>query len=155
MFKKMIVGYDVHGVDVAKELMAILKKMKIKAVVVEYSGDSSVDYVAITNRATKMFEEDSLADGLILICGTGVGALMLANRYGFVRAVLADSKQRAYYARRHENANCLVFAGGYDDGKVKVEPTNNIEEIIKAFAQTPFEGERHKARVDSLSSVGE
>lgn len=153
MFHKILIGYDPRGEAKLKEVVQILKQ---KSVIIELCDCSGLDYVEATKKACEQFEKDFLIDGLILICGTGIGVTMAANRYSFVRAVLGDKTENVYYARRHEDSNCLCIAGGYDDGAVKVEfSSEEAEKMIDTFLNTDFEGERHAARVQKLSTLGE
>ena len=153
MFKKVIIAGDNHAEELKTKVQEILAKNKVGALMLETKDGE--DYIAVGKRAIKEFETNSSIDGIILICGTGVGMAMLANRYSFLRAVLANNKEVAYFARRHENANCLCLAGGYTDGKKEVKPASNLKAILETFFKTDFEGERHKARVDMLTKLGE
>lgn len=153
MFKKVLIAGDNHGDKLANEVQIYLSKMGISATILE--RDAGESYAQITKKAVKIYETEPSFDAMVLICGTGVGVCMVANRYSFVRAVLAENSQTAYFARRHENANCLCLAGGYSDLKQEVKSAENINEILEAFFKTEFEGGRHKNRIDMLAKIGE
>ena len=153
MFKKLLIAGDNHAAELSAEVLQTLAKMGVSAL--SFETKDGEDYIAVGKRAIKEFETNSSLDGLVLICGTGVGMAMLANRFSFLRAVLATNSQTAYFARRHENANCLCLAGGYTDGKIEVEKTKNVKKILETFLKTEFEGGRHKTRAGALSKLGE
>ena len=79
---------------------------------------------------------------------------MAANKEYKIRAVLAQTEGDAYFSRRHEDANVLVFPAGYDDGKLCVKPPKNIEKITHTFLTTEFEAGRHEVRVKKLNNIG-
>lgn len=151
MVDKVICGFDSRGEKQIGAIVAALKKLKLKPVVVDCAG---LDYVDATLKCITAFEKDNSADAICLACGTGVGVSIVANRFSFIRAVNADSAEKAYFARRHEDANCLCLAAGYSDG-TKTINAPQIQETIDTFFKTEFEGGRHKERVDKLQKMGE
>lgn len=82
----------------------------------------------------------------ILICGTGIGISIAANRYKFVRCALCHDISSARLAREHNNANILAF-GGRTTGKTI------MQDMIKAFFSTEFAGGRHEKRVEKLGQI--
>jgi ribose 5-phosphate isomerase B len=103
----------------------------------------SVDYPVY---AAKLGEEmtSHLSDSLgVLICGSGQGMAMRANRFSYIRAALCWNLEVAKLARRHNDANVLCLAG-------RLTPFPTAETILTAFLETEFEGGRHSARVDQL-----
>ena len=99
------------------------------------------DYAAKLGEALKSQLSDSCG---VLICGTGQGMAIRANRFSFVRAALCWTSEVAKLARQHNNANVLCLAG-----RLTSFPLN--EDILKTFLETEFEGGRHKGRVDKLN----
>jgi ribose 5-phosphate isomerase B len=79
----------------------------------------------------------------ILICGTGIGMSIVANRYKGVRAALCHDLYTAKYSRLHNDANVLVIGG-------RVVGEGLAFEMIKTFLETPFEGGRHKRRLEKI-----
>jgi ribose 5-phosphate isomerase B len=84
------------------------------------------------------------ADFGILVCWTGNGMAMAANKVKGIRAGLVLNSEMAELARAHNDANILVLSGKYT-------PQNQIEEIVDRFLSTEFEGGRHKRRIDKIS----
>ena len=82
----------------------------------------------------------------ILMCGTGLGMSMVANRYDHVRAALCNDIFSAVMSRRHNDANILVLGG-------RVVGDVLAMEIVKAWLETPFEGGRHQNRLDMFDCV--
>lgn len=153
MFKKLLIGCDPRGTTLAEN---IKKWLVARNYDVTFAQTEGLDYVDATVKTAKMFEKNTRFDGVILICGTGVGVTMVANRFSFLRAVCATSMEIAYFARRHENANCLCLPAGYDDGNVNFKINEEqIINIISTFLSTTFEGGRHEGRVNKLIRLGD
>ena len=157
-FKKFVLGFD-HNVDVKtiNRLMEALSESGVQGVVFEnYEKDN--DYPLLAQGAYKLFL-DSKADGLLLLCGTGIGMNMVANKFNGIRSVLATSEAEAYFARRHENANSIVFGIGYSDGNVELKLCKRkMIRMLKVFIETDFEGnepggERHVRRVNEICEI--
>lgn len=112
---------------------------------VDYGTDSvdSVDYPDFANKAAALLKDGTIQKA-ILICGTGIGICMAANRHPWVRAFVAHSRTEVMLAREHNNANILCFSGRY-------QTFNEIKPFIDIFMSTPFEGGRHAKRVDIFS----
>ena len=79
----------------------------------------------------------------VLICGTGQGASMTANKYPGIRATLCWRPEIATLARSHNDANILCLPGRF------IDPETTIE-VLKVFLETPFDGGRHKRRIDKI-----
>ena len=120
MFKKFIIAYD-HRVDgkTVERVKQALTEENIAVEVFEDNGEAN-DYPIMASKAYEMFKNND-ADGLLLMCGTGIGMNIVANKFDGIRSVLATSEAEAYFARRHENANSLVFGVGYGDSVHEVK----------------------------------
>jgi ribose 5-phosphate isomerase B len=81
----------------------------------------------------------------ILICGTGIGMTIVANKVKGIRASLCNSPEIAILTRKHNNSNILTLAGRFLDLK-------QAEEIVDAWLKTDFEGGRHQRRLDKISA---
>ena len=108
------------------------------------SSECSVDY---PDYASKMAEYilSGQANLGILVCGTGVGISIAANRHHGIRAALVYNKEVAQKAKEHNNANVLVFGGR----------TMKLEDVIEScevFLNATFEGGRHQARLDKIDA---
>ena len=112
------------------------------------SADISVDYPDYANNACKKIKPHSkqffLEELAILICGSGIGISISANRNKHIRAALCGNIKTAKLARAHNNANVLCLGARFINNK-------NALAILKVFLQTKFEGGRHEARVAKLS----
>lgn len=106
-------------------------------------GQDSVDYTAYGMQVARAVSEGQAERG-ILLCGTGLGMSMVANRFPNVRAALCNDLFSAGMSRRHNNANILVM-GGRVVGDVLARA------IVDAWLDTPFEGGRHQARLDHFN----
>jgi ribose 5-phosphate isomerase B len=84
----------------------------------------------------------------ILLCGSGIGVSMAANRYRDIRAALCRDEDDARMGRLHNNANVLCLSG-------RKTPQDLINRIADVFLSTPFEGGRHQTRVDLFNNLGE
>jgi ribose 5-phosphate isomerase B len=81
----------------------------------------------------------------ILICGSGIGMSIVANRYRHIRAALCFNESMAQMSRQHNNANVLILGARIIDGQT-------AEDCVKMFLGTEFEGGRHRRRLDMLDS---
>lgn len=99
------------------------------------------DYAAKLGQEMKDHLEDSCG---VLICGSGQGMAIRANRFSYIRAALCWSAEIAKLARQHNDANVLCLAGRQTAFPI-------AEEILNVFLATKFEGGRHQARVDKLN----
>ncbi len=104
----------------------------------------SVDYPQKAKEAAKALKEDSKAFALLL-CGTGIGISIAANRFSWMRAALIHTTYEAEITRLHNNANTIVFGGR------TIGPENAWHALYR-FMITEFEGERHERRVSQLNN---
>lgn len=153
MFKKFVIAYD-HRADnkTVERVKQALTEENIEVEVFEDNGEAN-DYPVMAYKAYEMFK-NSGADGLLLMCGTGIGMNICANKFEGIRSVLATSEAEAYFARRHENANSLVFGVGYSDGIHEVKLCRRkMVRMIKTFISAEFEGDRHIRRVEQIAKL--
>jgi ribose 5-phosphate isomerase B len=107
-----------------------------------FSTDS-VDYPDIAASLANAWQEGALG---ILICGSGIGISIAANRYPFLRAALVHTPEQAALAREHNNANVLVLGARFIDEQAALA-------CWQAFSRTPFAGGRHEKRVAKLAHL--
>ncbi|MCL1850699.1 MAG: ribose 5-phosphate isomerase B [Bacteroidetes bacterium] len=107
-----------------------------------YSSES-VDYPDFAHKVAVFIAENPAEKG-ILICGSGNGMQMTANKHPNVRAALCWSKEIAALARAHNDANILVLPARFISQEETVE-------IVTTFLKTPFEGGRHEKRVEKIN----
>jgi ribose 5-phosphate isomerase B len=109
-------------------------------------NESSVDYPDYGIKVASLVSAGTFHRG-ILLCGTGLGMSIVANRFSNVRATLCNDLFSAIMGRRHNNSNVLVMGGRVIGDVLAVE-------ILKAWLETPFEGGRHQARIDKFNGMG-
>ena len=139
----ILVSNDHAGVQLKNEVKSFLEN---KGYVVENLGDNSgesVDYPDIIHPLAKEISENKDKKGIIM-CGTGNGVSMVANKYEGVRAGLCWSKEIAELIRKHNDANVLSLPARFISTKEALE-------IVQAFLDTDFEdGGRHERRVEKI-----
>lgn len=108
-------------------------------------SEESVDYPDIIHPVAKMIDEGKNRFGII-ICGSGNGAQMTANKYMNVRAALCWNIEQARLARQHNNANILAIPGRFIEFRLAWK-------IVKEFLNSEFEGGRHERRVKKISKI--
>ena len=138
----VIIGCDHAAVELKEKIKTLLQDRGIRVEDVGTSGTASVDYPDYGKRVASQVAEGKFQRG-ILLCGTGLGMSMVANRFPGVRAALCHDLFGAVMSRRHNDANILVL-GGRVTGDVLAA------EIVNAWLETPFEGGRHQKRLDQF-----
>lgn len=91
---------------------------------------------------------DGLAERAVMVCGSGIGMSMVANKVRGVRAALCTSAELAEMSRRHNDANALALGSRFTD-------PDKAFEILDVWLKTPFEGGRHQRRVDKIGKLGD
>ena len=138
----ILVSNDHAGVELKNAVQELLEN---KGYVVENLGDNSgesVDYPDIIHPLAKKISQNTEKKGIIM-CGTGNGVSMVANKYEGVRAGLCWSKEIAALIRKHNDANILSLPARFLSIKEALE-------IVEVFLETDFEGGRHERRVDKI-----
>lgn len=139
----IVLASDHAGVAMKAALMARLKDAGGAPVDLGPDDGQSVDYPDYAERLASRMEDDDGARG-ILICGTGIGMSIAANRRSHIRAALCHSVTDARLARQHNDANVLVLGA-------RTMGLENALDCLMAFLTTKFEGGRHQGRVRKLS----
>ncbi|SHM88253.1 ribose 5-phosphate isomerase B [Flavobacterium xinjiangense] len=140
---KISIGNDHAGPEYKKAIVEMLKAKGHE--VTNYGTDSadSVDYPDFAHAVANDISE-AKADFGIIICGSGNGIAMAANKHAKVRAALCWMKEIATLARQHNNANIISIPARYTSIPQAVE-------MVDTFLNTEFEGGRHQNRVDKIS----
>jgi len=142
----VVIGSD-HA---AYQLKEKIKKFLIEnGIVVEDEGakdEGSVDYPDYGIKVASLVSAGKFDRG-ILLCGTGIGMSIVANRFSNVRAALCNDLFSAIMSRRHNNSNVLVMGGRVIGDVLAIE-------ILKAWLETSFGGGRHQARIDKFNEMG-
>jgi ribose 5-phosphate isomerase B len=108
-------------------------------------SEESVDYPDFARAVAERVAAGRAATG-ILVCGTGIGMAMTANKVPGIRAAVAHDKHTAHLAREHNDANVLTFGA-------RVVSEDTALEIVREFLSTAFAGGRHQRRVDKISEL--
>ena len=139
---KIYIATDHRGVNKEKEIVELLKEKGIEVTQSNLEHSDTDDYVDFAIDVCNKVIKDNNSLG-ILICGTGIGMSIAANKIKGIRASRCMSKEDAYLTRNDNNANVLCLSYRLD--------TNELIEIIETFINTPFsEEERHQRRVNKI-----
>ncbi len=139
--EKIIIGSDHGGFELKNAVILHVKQMGFEVDDAGCDSSGSCDYPVY---AKKVSEKVAGGEGRgILLCGTGIGMSIAANRNSKVRAALCLNEYMARMSRMHNNANILVLGA-------RVLGTGLALEIIDVWLKTEFEGGRHQKRVDML-----
>ncbi|TYB91405.1 MAG: ribose 5-phosphate isomerase B [Kosmotoga sp.] len=139
---KIALGSDHAGFKLKEHVKKYLSKKGIDVIDYGTDSDRSVDYPDYGKKVAKAVQSAEVDRGIV-ICGTGIGVSMVANKYKNVRAALCLYPKMAEMARRHNNANVLAMGGRL------VAPQLALD-ILDVFLKTNFEGGKHKRRVDKI-----
>jgi len=142
---RLIVGSDHAGFALKEQMKAYLQQKGNDVTDVGTESESSVDYPDYAEQVGKAVATGD-ADFGLLVCGSGLGMAIAANKVPGVRAVQLMDTEMAKMARMHNDANVVTLAGRY------TEPAK-AEAILDTFLSTPFEGGRHQTRVDKITSI--
>jgi ribose 5-phosphate isomerase B len=144
---KIVLGSDHNGVEFKELLIEHLRKRNYEIEDVGPHAIDSVDYPDYAFAAAEMVSRGE-ADRAILVCGSGVGMSMAANKVSGVRAALCFNPEAAALTRQHNDANVLALAGWQSE-------KSDVLDIVDAFLTTEFEGGRHARRVDKITAYEE
>lgn len=141
----VFISSDHNGNAARAYLIRVLTKLGYLAVDLGPSYDQKVDYPEMAANLCNMVERHSGSRG-ILLCGTGTGMLIAANRFPAIRAGLATDRATAELMRQHNDCNVLVL------GQWRT-PLGHMDELVQTFLETPFEEGRHISRVEKLRNL--
>ncbi|MBA4421529.1 MAG: ribose 5-phosphate isomerase B [Syntrophus sp. (in: bacteria)] len=139
---KIIIGSDHAGYRLKEALKPFLKEMGFAVTDVGTDSDRPVDYPDFGTQVAEAISTGIFRRG-ILICGSGVGMSITANRFPDVRAALCLDEETARMSRLHNDTNILVLAGRKTDA-------GTARAITQVWLSTPFEGGRHQKRLDKI-----
>ncbi len=141
---KISLGADHAGVDLKDSLAQALRNAGHEIVDRGTHGHESVDYpdfaIAVAKDVAKGFSERG-----VLVCSTGIGISISANKVRKIRAALVHNEDAAEFCRRHNNANIICFGQKYTTPYM-------AQKLALIFLNTPFEGGRHERRVEKISA---
>lgn len=142
---RISIGSDHGGFLLKEELKKHLLEESFEVLDCGCDSQESVDYPLYGMRVCKNVQTKKTELG-ILICTTGVGMSITANKHHGIRAVLAHNADMAEYARRHNDSNVLCFGSKYFQ-------ISEAMAMVKAFVEAKFEGERHERRVNLIQKL--
>ena len=139
------VACDHGGFELKEELKAFLKSLGAEPMDMGTFSEESVDYPDFGVLVAEKVSRGELKKG-ILICGTGIGMSMVANKFPGVRAALANDLYSSRCSREHNDANILIIGG-------RIVGKELAKEIVKVWLETPFAGGRHKRRLEKIEAI--
>ncbi|MBP7568494.1 MAG: ribose 5-phosphate isomerase B [Acidobacteria bacterium] len=142
---RIAIGSDHAGYHLKEALKQTLNGAGVEVEDVGTENEESVDYPDYAERVAARVASGQ-SDRGILICGTGIGMAMAANKVDGIRAASVTDEIGARLARQHNDANVLALGG-------RVTPPEVAARLIRIFLDTPFEGGRHQRRVDKVSRL--
>ncbi|MDG3582984.1 MULTISPECIES: ribose 5-phosphate isomerase B [Galbibacter] len=140
---KIAIGNDHAGTEYKFAVVELLQKKGIETVNYGTDENSSVDYPDFVHPVAKDVNEEKVDFG-ILICGSGNGVAMTANKYKNVRAGLCWTKEIVSLIKAHNNANILCIPARFT-------AIPQVLEMVETFLDTAFEGGRHQNRINKIS----
>lgn len=143
--KKIIIASD-HGAVVLKDqIISFLKNKNCEIKDMGVNSEDSVDYPDIAIKACREFNKGGYDFG-ILLCGTGIGMSLAANKIKGIRCAAVLDLFTAEMAKAHNNANFIVFGG-------RIKYCVPITDMIEKFMNTNFEGGRHERRITKIMAI--
>ena len=130
------------GVKLKDKIIRDLRKKNVKVLDLGTDSEERVDYPDFTYKMVEEIIEKTVSQG-ILICGTGIGMSIAANRSSDIRAALCTSEFMAERARSHNDANILVLGSKLVDDDISIK-------MVEKFLKTEFEGGRHARRIAKI-----
>lgn len=142
---KIALASDHAGYAEKERLKTVLSDLGVEFEDLGPASEESVDYPDYARKVADQVAQGQVEQGL-LVCGSGTGMAITANKVPGVRAAVAWSEEIARLARQHNNANVLALGA-------RTTPADEIPKIVRAWFSTEFEGGRHAERVAKISEV--
>jgi ribose 5-phosphate isomerase B len=141
---KIAIGSDHRGLELKQKVIKLVSDAGNEYKDFGAYSEARVDYPNIAEAVGKAVASGQYDRG-ILICGTGIGMCIAANKVKGIRAGLAVNEFMALRSRQHNNANILCLGAENDESQ--------LAQMVKAFLTTEFEGGRHQTRVDEMTTM--
>ena len=142
---KIIIGSDHAGFSLKEDVKVFLSDMEYIVTDVGTESIESVDYPDFGIKVAERVSAGEFNRG-ILVCGSGVGMAIVANKFPLIRAVLCLDAETARLSRLHNDSNILVLAGRRTD-------TDTAKLIVQIWLNTEFEGGRHERRINKIKDI--
>ncbi len=139
---KVALGSDHGGFVLKSSILSLISDMGLETKDFGCNSSDSVDYPDFAEKVARGVSEGHFERG-VLICGTGIGMSMAANKFPNVRAALCHNVYTARLSREHNDANILVMGE-------RVIGSGLAREMVRVWLETPFDGGRHARRVDKI-----
>jgi len=139
------IGSDHAGFEYKEKIKELLKSLGLEFRDYGTNSPHPADYPDYAHKVAEAVSKGTAETG-ILVCGTGIGMSITANKHAGVRAGNVESIEAARLARQHNNANILAIGA-------RLTPWETAREIIKIFLTTKFEGGRHERRVEKIHTL--
>lgn len=143
--EKIAIASDHAGTELKDDLKGLLKELGFEAIDMGTNGDESVDYPDYGAAVAAKVSSGDIPKG-VLICGTGIGMSIVANKFPNVRAALVTDVLTATMAKEHNDANVLVIGA-------RVVTKAMAREILKAWLTAKFAAGRHQRRLDKIKEL--
>jgi ribose 5-phosphate isomerase B len=140
---KIAIGSDHRGFEVKRRIISLLQRLGHEVLDFGPAGSESVDYPDFAFEVARAVR-DARVDRGILICGTGIGMCIAANKVPGVRAAPCHDSITAEMSRRHNDANVLCLSADLLGGEL-------LDRMVRIWLETEFEGGRHARRVDKIA----
>jgi len=138
----LAVASDHGGFELKQAIVALLEERQLPFTDMGPTGTDSVDYPDFGAKVADAVSKGEVDAG-ILVCGTGIGMSIVANKFQNVRAALVHDRFTAQMSKEHNNANILVLGG-------RILSVEEGIELVKVWLDTPYEGGRHQLRLDKI-----
>ncbi len=142
---KIVIANDHAAVDMKQEVAAYLTEKGHEVINVGTDTKESCNYPEFGEKAARMVA-DGEADCGVLICGTGVGISLAANKVKGIRAAVCSEPVTARLTKQHNNANMIAFGA-------RIVGMETAKAILDAYLDTEFEGGRHQKRIDMIHEI--
>ena len=142
LFKKISISSDHAGFKLKEKIKINLKKKKITVIDLGPKTDNSVDYPDFAKKVAKNVKSKKSNIG-ILVCGSGTGMAMSANKFKKIRAAVCYNKVSTSLSRKHNNANIIALGS-------RLTKNSTALKLVNIFLSTKFEGGRHLRRVKKV-----
>ena len=144
---KLVIGNDHAAVELKNEIKAYLEEKGHEVINVGTDSNESFDYARSALKAARMVANKEVEGG-ILICGTGVGISLAANKVKGIRCAACSEPVTARLTKQHNNANMIAFGE-------RIVGVEEAKAIVDAWLDAEFEGGRHERRVNQIMEIEE
>jgi ribose 5-phosphate isomerase B len=142
---KVAIASDHRGVRIKGQILDQLNQLGFEGIDFGPENDESVDYPDFASKVSAEVGQGNVDRG-ILICGTGMGMCITANKFNNVRAVSCHDDVTAEYSRRHNDANIMCLSADMLGDRL-------LGRIVELWLKTEFEGGRHQRRLDKIKDI--